>query len=89
MQLLCKVSTVFSDVRCPVCGQGFLVYWTRQRAGEREEQRHSLQLALREQHGTTDTTDAHAPSFQLAERPVSMRHHPPRPVAIDTIPVYN
>ncbi len=91
MQLLCKVSTVFSDVRCPICGQGFLVYWTRQRAGEREEQRHTLQQALREQHGALDTADAHAPAFQVTDKPVANPQRRPRPVPATTsaIPVYN
>lgn len=90
MQMLCKVSTVFSDVRCPVCGQGFLVYWTRKRAGEREEQRHTLQQALRDQHTSTDTADAHAPAFQIADAPAAMprRHSQEMPVP-SAIPVYN
>ncbi len=92
MQLLCKVSTVFSDVHCPICGQGFLVYWTRQRAGEREEQRHTLQQALRNQHSATDTADAHAPSFQVADAPAPVAHRRPRPMPVapaNAIPVYN
>ena len=91
MQMLCKVSTVFSDVRCPVCGQGFLVYWTRQRAGEREEQRHTLQQTLREQHGATDSAEAHAPAFQVADTPFPAPQRRPQPVpaATSNVPVYN
>ena len=89
MQMLCKVSTVFSDVHCPVCGQGFLVYWTRQRAGEREQQRHTLQQALRDQHGAIDSADAHAPAFQVADSPAVAPQRQSQPVATNAIPVYN
>ena len=89
MQMLCKVSTLFSDVRCPVCGQGFLVYWTRQRAGECEEQRQTLQLVLRAQHGALDTADAHAPAFQVADTPAAAPQRRPQPVLTTAIPVYN
>ncbi len=89
MHMLCKVSTVFSDVRCPVCGQGFLVYWTRKRAGEREEQRHTLQQALREQHGALDSADAHAPAFQVADVPAAAPQRQPQAVAANAIPVYH
>ena len=88
MQMLCKVSTAFSDVRCPTCGQGFLVYWTRQRAGEREEQRFTLQQALRDQHHGTETADVHAPAFQVPETRVAMPHPRPRPVS-SAVPVYS
>ena len=67
MQMLCKVSNGFSDVRCPVCGQGFLVYWTRLQAKQRGEQRQSLMDGLRLQHVTTSTTDAHPAAFHLAD----------------------
>lgn len=91
MQMLCKVSTPFSDVSCPVCGQGFLVYWTRKRAGEREQQQHSLQQALRQQHGALETADVHAPAFQLADYPVAaaQSHTRPAPAATPAIPVYS
>ncbi len=67
MQMLCKVSNVFSDVRCPVCGQGFLVYWTRVAAREREEHRQSLMEGLRVQHGTGNSADAHPAAFHLPD----------------------
>lgn len=35
MQILCKASDHACDVRCAVCGQGFLVYWTRSCAEDR------------------------------------------------------
>ncbi len=68
MQMLCKVSNAFSDVRCPVCEQGFMVYWTRIAAKNRDEQRQSLLNGLRLQHGSTDeTTSAHPAAFHLAD----------------------
>jgi len=45
MQVLCKASNTASDVRCNVCGQGFLVYWTRS--------------SLREHHRQSDAPHAH------------------------------
>lgn len=65
MQMLCKVSNVFSDVRCPVCGQGFLVYWTRIAATSRDEQRQVLLEGLRAHHETVSSSDAHPPAFHL------------------------
>ena len=35
MQILCKASDHSCDVRCTVCGQGFLLYWTRSSAQDR------------------------------------------------------
>ena len=68
MQMLCKVSNVFSDVRCPVCGQGFLVYWTRVAATSREQQRQFLLTGLRAHHeGAATSSDVHAPAFHLSD----------------------
>ena len=72
MHMLCKVSTPFSDVACPTCGQGFLVYWTRQRVGEREQQRQILEKLLCQQHGATSSAEAHAPAFQMPDAPLSL-----------------
>jgi len=90
MQMLCKVSTVFSDVRCPVCGQGFLVYWTRTRSGNREEQRMTLQHVLREQHTGADGADAHAPAFHISDTPAAVPSRSARPeTASLAIPAFN
>ena len=67
MQMLCKISSTYSDVRCPVCGQGFLVYWTRLNAFHREEQRDRLMAGLRLQHTDRLLPDAHPPAFHLAD----------------------
>ena len=67
MQMLCKISTAYSDVRCPVCGQGFLVYWTRLHAFQRQEQRERLVQGLRLHHTDRLLADAHPPAFDLAD----------------------
>lgn len=68
MQMLCKVSSVFSDVRCPVCEQGFLVYWTRIAAKNRDEQRETLLDGLRSQHGAANGgAEVHPAAFHLAD----------------------
>jgi hypothetical protein len=89
MQLLCKVSTVFSDVECPVCSQGFMVYWTRQSSRTSELQRGALQQALRDQHTGLDSVDAHAPAFQVADRPVMAPQRRSRPALATAIPLYS
>lgn len=69
MQVLCKASNSASDVRCSVCGQGFLVYWTRTSVSERETKRAEILQALKDQHLTSDNSpNAHPSSgFHLPE----------------------
>ena len=67
MQMLCKISNAYSDIRCPVCGQGFLVYWTRLHAVHRQEQRERLMEGLRGQHTDRLLPDAHPPAFHMAD----------------------
>ena len=67
MQMLCKVSNAYNDVRCPVCGQGFMVYWTRLAAKSRDDQRHILLNSLRDQHTSAGTEDVHPAAFHLAD----------------------
>jgi hypothetical protein len=59
MQVLCKASNTASDVRCKICGQGFLVYFTRSSAQDRANARYDIQQALRDQHLGTDAPEAH------------------------------
>ena len=59
MQVLCKPSDSIPDVQCPVCGQGFLLYWERSSRVQQEDARHSIQQALRDQHLEAGATDAH------------------------------
>ena len=59
MQVLCKVSNTVSDVRCKVCGQGFLVYWSRTSRSEQETTRRQVIEALERHHTTSQTEHAH------------------------------
>ncbi len=59
MQVLCKVSDTVSDVRCKVCGQGFLVYWFRTSKTEREVTRRHVAEALANQHANSNSGDVH------------------------------
>jgi hypothetical protein len=66
-----------------------MVYWTRNRANEREEQQHSLELALRAQHGALSTPDAHAPAFQVPEAPAMLPQRLRSPIRAEILPVYS
>jgi hypothetical protein len=59
MQVFCKPSDSSPDVHCPVCGQGFLLYWERSCRIQQEDTRHSIQQALRDHHLETDDSGAH------------------------------
>jgi hypothetical protein len=59
MQVFCKKSMTSSDVRCKVCGQGFVVFWERH---SREEQAGSYRMLmdeLRAHHASDDRAEAH------------------------------
>ena len=58
MQILCKASECDCDVSCPVCGQGFQIYWTRSFHGERST-RVEIQQALLNQHEHNREVPAH------------------------------
>ena len=49
-QVLCKRSNEASDVRCSICGQGFLVYWSRFSRAEQDDCRRQIQNELRNHH---------------------------------------
>ena len=67
MPVLCKASNTANDVRCTVCGQGFLVYFMPTSPRERE-QRQAIQQALRDHHMTSNHSSAHpANGFNLPE----------------------
>jgi len=61
MQVLCKMSMTESDVRCNVCGQGFVVYWERQSRDEQAAARSLVQKQLADHHRITDDAGAHPP----------------------------
>lgn len=69
MGIYCKASRIGSDVRCRVCGQGFLVYGTGSDAAERALRYGEIVRALREHHAADGSPQAHPPAgFHLAER---------------------
>lgn len=49
MQILCKASECDCDVTCPICGQGFDIYWTRSGSEDRST-RVEIQQALLSHH---------------------------------------
>lgn len=59
MQVLCKLSDSIPDVQCPVCGQGFVLYWERSSRAQQEDARHSIQQALRDQHANNTAPEPH------------------------------
>jgi hypothetical protein len=66
MQVLCKFSDNSPDVQCPVCGQGFLLYWERSSRDQQEDTRQSIQQALRDHHVDNTATEAHpGPAFNI------------------------
>jgi hypothetical protein len=66
MQVLCKFSDNSPDVQCPVCGQGFLLYWERSSRDQQEDTRQSIQQALRDHHADNTAMEAHpCPAFNI------------------------
>ena len=59
MQVLCKASNTASDIRCNICGQGFLVYWTRTSREEQSAARTEILQALRNHHALSTDSAAH------------------------------
>ncbi len=59
MQVLCKISNTVSDVRCKVCGQGFLVYWSRTSKTEQDATRRQVIEALANQHNSSNSAQVH------------------------------
>jgi hypothetical protein len=59
MQVLCKISKNQGEVRCRICGQGFLVYWARTSRTERDAARQQIVEALAAQHADSDSEQVH------------------------------
>ncbi len=54
MSVTCLVSHTANDLRCPVCGQGFLLFTGgRVSATAREQVRHRVRLAVRQHHAVS------------------------------------
>jgi len=59
MRVICKKSMIGSDVRCQVCGQGFVVFW-QGRVQARQMERAFVMQHLRMQHDSgTNGSEAH------------------------------
>jgi hypothetical protein len=54
----CTLSHAGSDVRCAVCGQGFLVHWSRLSRAEQMACRRVIQDHLRNHHVAVRDTNA-------------------------------
>lgn len=50
MQVLCKPSENAADVRCLICGEGFVVYWERTSKSEQGQTISVIQQTLIEHH---------------------------------------
>jgi len=70
MQVLCKASNTASDIRCNICGQGFLVYFTRTSPQERLQRVGEVAQALRDHHAHGNSATPHPThAFNLPEWP--------------------
>ncbi|HEY4355422.1 MAG TPA: hypothetical protein VGN16_06725 [Acidobacteriaceae bacterium] len=59
MNTVCRVSNTGSDIRCAVCGQGFLVDWTYKTPVERAQQFAAVLAVLRKHHHAMESEYAH------------------------------
>jgi len=57
-QVLCTRSNDGHDVRCTVCGQGFVVFWSRFSRREQDECRELIQEQLRAHHASNPRSAA-------------------------------
>jgi hypothetical protein len=58
MHVHCKASDTVNDLRCNICGQGFLIYWTRSSA-EDAPTRAEIQQILCSHHHDSAGPSAH------------------------------
>lgn len=69
MHIFCKLSDGSSDVRCKVCGQGFLVYWGCRFRVEQNEARERIVEALAQHHSSSKHGEVHPRfGFKVPER---------------------
>jgi predicted DNA-binding protein with PD1-like motif len=75
MNMMCKSSNTANDVRCAVCGQGFLVYWADHSPAERVRQYASVLEVLRKHHVAMETERIHpAGEFHLSADVAPQNH---------------
>jgi hypothetical protein len=59
MQVLCKSTGGRAETQCPVCNQGFVMFWERQSRMERDEALREIQKVLLSHHRRTPGPQAH------------------------------
>ena len=59
MQVLCKSTGGKAETQCPVCSQGFVMFWERQSRMERTEALRDIQKVLLSHHRRTAGPHAH------------------------------
>jgi hypothetical protein len=59
MQVFCKRTTGNAEIKCCVCGQGFVIFWERQSRSERTEALQEIQKTLRGHHQKLESPEAH------------------------------
>jgi hypothetical protein len=69
MQVLLKSTADSPEVCCPVCGQGFVLFWERQSRAERAMALREVARTLRSHHSSLSSPDAHPQrGFVVPER---------------------
>ena len=66
MQVFCRTTNGNSELRCCVCGQGFVLFWDRQPLRERAAVMSEIQETLWRQHRMGNGTQAHPQGGFLA-----------------------
>jgi hypothetical protein len=59
MQVLCKSTIGSGELKCSVCGQGFVMFWERQSRAERKQSMREIQTYLRTHHSNIAGPQAH------------------------------
>ena len=62
MQVLCKPCESSADLRCPVCGRGFQLYWERSSRDQQLDSIREIQQTLRDHHAGAGPDGAHPDS---------------------------
>lgn len=65
MQVLCKPTDASPHIQCPVCGQGFLLYWERSARDQQDGTLPSILQALREHHNHPGLTSHPGSPFNI------------------------
>jgi len=59
MKVFCRRTNGNAELRCSVCGQGFVLFWERQPRTERTAMLGEIQKTMRRHHRTSPGKDAH------------------------------